>query len=233
MYGTNIKRIRKKKKITQQGLAKRIGVSRQAVCMWETDKREIKAPTLKKIAQIFSVRPGEILNEAAVAANKKVSKIIKSDKVSLTNSTALRANPGPLGSARGGKRSGERVEPQTKRVEGLTRKGDGMRETVMSLAKKKGKEEGLMKKTQGKTTFTVMAPKAGRVAVTGSFNSWDKTGASLKKDKNGAWTGELSLKPGKYEYKFIVDGQWWTDPANKSTVRNSFGSDNSVIEIKG
>ena len=90
-----------------------------------------------------------------------------------------------------------------------------------------------MKKTQGRATFTLMAPKANKVYVTGSFNSWDKAGTPLKKDKSGVWTTDLSLKPGKYEYKYIVDGQWWTDPANRSTVRNSLGSENSVIEIKG
>ncbi|MBU4377122.1 MAG: helix-turn-helix domain-containing protein [Candidatus Omnitrophica bacterium] len=184
MYGTNIKRIRKKKKITQQGLAKRMGVSRQAVCMWETDKREIRVSTLKKIAQIFSVRPGDILSESTI------------NKIS------------------------------------LKRKGESMRDTIMSLTKNKGRGEGLMKKTQPKATFTLTAPKAGKVAVTGSFNSWDKTGTPLEKDKSGAWTGGLNLKPGRYEYRFIVDGQWWTDPTNKNTVRNSFGSENSVVEIK-
>ena len=90
-----------------------------------------------------------------------------------------------------------------------------------------------MKKSQSKATFTLMAPKAGKVSVTGSFNSWDKSGTPLKKDKSGVWATDLSLKPGRYEYKYIVDGQWWTDPANRNTARNSYGTENSVIEIKG
>jgi transcriptional regulator with XRE-family HTH domain len=203
MYGTNIKRIREKKNITQEGLAKRMGVSRQAVCMWETGKRELKAATLNKIAKIFSVPVNELLKE-------------EFDKVSLTRSTALRVNP-----------------EQTNCVKGLTGKEVKVKETLMSLTKKIGKEEGIMKKTQGKATFTLMAPKANRVCVTGSFNSWDKTGTPLKKDKTGTWSTDLSLKPGRYEYKYIVDGQWWTDPTNRNTVRNTFGSENSVIEIKG
>ncbi len=181
MYGANIKRIREKKKITQEGLAKRMGVSRQAVCMWETGKRELKATTLNTIAQILSVPASEILREEIT----------------------------------------------------LTRREGVMRETLMSLTRKRGKEEGIMKKTQGKATFTLMAPKASRVSVTGNFNSWDKAGTPLKKDKSGLWTTDLGLKPGRYEYKYIVDGQWWTDPANRNIVRNSFGSENSVIEIKG
>jgi len=200
MYGTNIKRIREKKNITQEGLAKSLGVSRQAVCMWETGKRELKATTLNKIAQILSVPAGALLRE----------------EIALTRSTALRVNP-----------------EQTKCVEGLTRKGDVMKETIMALTKRRGKEEGIMKKSQSKATFTLMAPKAGKVSVTGSFNSWDKSGTPLKKDKSGVWATDLSLKPGRYEYKYIVDGQWWTDPANRNTARNSYGTENSVIEIKG
>ena len=89
-----------------------------------------------------------------------------------------------------------------------------------------------MKKTQGKTTFTLMAPNAGRVALTGSFNSWDKSGTPLKKDKSGVWKADLSLKPGRYEYKFFVDGSWTNDPRCTSCVTNAFGTQNCTIEIK-
>ncbi len=198
MYGGNIRRIRKRKKITQEGLANRIGVSRQAVCMWEAGKRELRGTTIRKISQIFSVRPGEILGEAAITGGKKAFKVKKIGKGA------------------------------------LTRKENGMRETITLSAKKKcGAGFEIVKSAQSKAAFTLMAPNAAKVAVTGSFNSWNKTGMPLKKEKNGAWTGVLNLKPARYEYKFIVDGQWWTDPANRNTVRNSFGSDNSVIEIKG
>ncbi len=114
----------------------------------------------------------------------------------------------------------------------LTGKGDSMKETLMSIARKRGKDGDVMKKPELSATFTLVAPKASKVALTGSFNSWSKSGTPLKKDKNGAWKTDLSLKPGKYEYKFIVDGQWWTDPANRNIVRNPLGSENSVIEIK-
>lgn len=195
MYGTNIKRIREKKNITQEGLAKRIGVSRQAVCMWETGKRELKGTMLNKIAQIFSVPVSEILNETSAVSD---TDILESYRLSLTG------------------------------------KEDSMKETLMStLTRKRGKEGEVMKKSESSATFTLAAPKASKVALTGSFNSWSKSGTPLKKDKNGTWKTDISLKPGRYEYKFIVDGQWWTDPANRCTVRNSYGSENSVVEIKG
>ncbi len=53
----------------------------------------------------------------------------------------------------------------------------------------------------------------------------------MRKFKDGKYVKMLKLKPGRYEYQFIVDGQWRTDPANPNRQSNSFGSENSVIEI--
>lgn len=41
--------------------------------------------------------------------------------------------------------------------------------------------------------------------------------------------GQIKLKPGKYAYKFIVDGRWTTDPSNKLREHGDAGSDNSVV----
>lgn len=76
-------------------------------------------------------------------------------------------------------------------------------------------------------SFELMAPNAKEVVVTGDFTSWSSTGIAMKKGSNGNWKTAVNLKPGKYEYKFVVDGQWWNDPNNKATVTNSFGSLNS------
>ena len=82
-----------------------------------------------------------------------------------------------------------------------------------------------------KINFELNAPKVANVVLTGDFNAWCQDGVKMKKDKNGVWKIELELNPGRYEYKFIVDGKWWTDPANKKTAINSFGDTNSVIEV--
>ncbi len=89
----------------------------------------------------------------------------------------------------------------------------------------------MARKAQPKVTFEFMAPAAKKVLVAGDFTSWDKSAVSLEKDKKGLWRKELSLKPGKYQYKFVVDGKWVTDPNNKNTFRNQFGSENSVKEV--
>ena len=43
--------------------------------------------------------------------------------------------------------------------------------------------------------------------------------------------GFLALKPGVYEYKFIVDGQWIHDPANREKRVNQYDTFNSVLRV--
>ncbi|PIP68104.1 MAG: hypothetical protein CO035_02615 [Candidatus Omnitrophica bacterium CG_4_9_14_0_2_um_filter_42_8] len=89
----------------------------------------------------------------------------------------------------------------------------------------------IKKSSTKKVTFKISAPDAKDVRLAGNFNSWDASSASLKKSRNGIWKRELALKSGRYEYKYLVDGQWQRDPLNNLFVANTFGSENSVIEL--
>lgn len=89
-----------------------------------------------------------------------------------------------------------------------------------------------MKKILGKTvTFKLSAPQAREVRLAGDFNSWDPNKTLLRKTKDGVWRTDLSLKPGRYEYKFVVDGEWRKDPLNNLFSVNTFGTENSVVEL--
>lgn len=80
--------------------------------------------------------------------------------------------------------------------------------------------------------FKFHAPQAKRVSLAGSFNNWDTRGVSAKRDSRGNWKAKVALKPGRYEYKFFVDGSWLNDPRCSACVPNSLGSQNCVIEVK-
>jgi len=82
------------------------------------------------------------------------------------------------------------------------------------------------------TQFQIFAPQAKKVSVVGSFNNWDPKKITAKKDAKGNWAVGVSLKPGRYEYKFFVDGSWVNDPKCSNAVYNSFGTQNSVVEVK-
>jgi 1,4-alpha-glucan branching enzyme len=91
----------------------------------------------------------------------------------------------------------------------------------------------MVKKVEAKPMqFKFYAPKAKKVSLAGDFNKWDAKGNSAKKDTKGTWSAKVALKPGKYEYKFIVDGTWLNDPSNNILITNSFGTQNSVVEVK-
>jgi hypothetical protein len=84
----------------------------------------------------------------------------------------------------------------------------------------------------GLASFSLNAPSAQSVFVTGSFNDWSLDEKCRMSHANGIWNLNVSLKPGVYKYQFIVDGKWQEDPENKNIERNSFGDINSLIEVK-
>jgi 1,4-alpha-glucan branching enzyme len=88
----------------------------------------------------------------------------------------------------------------------------------------KGKTKAVVKKIQ----FESRAPEAQEVCLVGDFNNWDSSANPMKKDKKGIWKTTLSLKPGRYEYRFLVDGNWENDPSCCDCVPNKFGSQNCV-----
>lgn len=48
---------------------------------------------------------------------------------------------------------------------------------------------------------------------------------------DGRWAKELMLPAGQHEYRFVVDGEWFTDPRAAETTPNSFGTTNAVLKI--
>ncbi|GAB4464305.1 MAG: serine hydrolase domain-containing protein [Armatimonadaceae bacterium] len=59
--------------------------------------------------------------------------------------------------------------------------------------------------------------KAQSVAVAGSFNEWTPT---YMKRASGGWEVTVTVAPGRQPYKFIVDGEWITDPSNPETEKD-------------
>jgi transcriptional regulator with XRE-family HTH domain len=170
MIGENIKNLRIQKNLTQNDLAKILSVSRQAVCMWEAEKREVRVTMLKKIAKALDVPIDELINKKASSLAKKAK-----EKIFHMNN---------------GKKPAEK-----------------------------------------KIGFELMAPDAKAVFLTGDFNAWDSKSNPMQRNKKGLWKTTLTLKPGKYQYKFVVDDEWRIDPANINTLRNDLGTLNSVSEV--
>ncbi|MGH9460685.1 MAG: glycogen-binding domain-containing protein [Vicinamibacteria bacterium] len=71
---------------------------------------------------------------------------------------------------------------------------------------------------------------ASNVRVTGSFCDWTE-GYRLKKDRKGVWKASVALSPGRYEYRFVVDGEWRDDPKARERVPNTYGGENAIVEV--
>ena len=80
-------------------------------------------------------------------------------------------------------------------------------------------------------SLELVRPGAKNVCVAGSFNEWKPEKAPLVPMGNGRWVGDLTVNPGRYEYLFVVDGQWLPDPNAKETVQNPYGGRNSVLTV--
>ena len=62
------------------------------------------------------------------------------------------------------------------------------------------------------TRFTCYAPEAKSVFLAGTFNDWRPESTPMEKDAEGNWSVTVSLKPGRYEFKYVVDGAWCCAP---------------------
>ena len=72
---------------------------------------------------------------------------------------------------------------------------------------------------------------ATSVFIAGDFNNWSPAAFPMKKDGD-TWVFPAHLSIGKHGYKFVVDGKWIIDPANKFWEQNEFGTGNSVLWIE-
>lgn len=73
--------------------------------------------------------------------------------------------------------------------------------------------------------FDPKEKKYDKVFLAGDMNDWNP-GRNLMKLKDGKWEENVLVNPGKYQYKFIVDGKWIRDPENMETLGG-----NSVVRI--
>lgn len=92
----------------------------------------------------------------------------------------------------------------------------------------------MAKRTMGskRIEFSISAPSANWVGVAGDFNSWNPASLTAQKDRKGLWKAAATVPCGTYEYKFVIDGNWITDPKCSRRSSNTFGSENSVLVVK-
>ena len=86
---------------------------------------------------------------------------------------------------------------------------------------------------KSRVCLELYAPNAQRVFVAGSFNDWQPGAMPLQKGEGDRWAVELTLDPGRYEYRFVVDGRWTDDPLSPAYASNPFDGLNCVLVAVG
>ncbi|MEW6042236.1 MAG: alpha-amylase family glycosyl hydrolase, partial [Elusimicrobiota bacterium] len=84
----------------------------------------------------------------------------------------------------------------------------------------------------------VYKPKSGekieKIAVAGTFNSWNSGRDFLEKKADGTWHREMELENGVYYYKFVINGNNWVfDPRSDSSIKkdDGYGGYNSGVAV--
>jgi 1,4-alpha-glucan branching enzyme len=89
------------------------------------------------------------------------------------------------------------------------------------------------KKKSGDCAMTFVCEpesEASKVFLAGDFNDWDPAATRMVK-RNGSFRKKMELPAGEHQYKFVVDGEWQTDPAAMAEVPNEMGTMNSVVTV--
>jgi 1,4-alpha-glucan branching enzyme len=82
-----------------------------------------------------------------------------------------------------------------------------------------------------KETFQVIAPDAEEVLLLGTFTNWEEDPILLRHQNDGIWRISVPLAAGRYEYRFMVDGQWHDDTKCTAHAPNPFGTQNCVRDV--
>ena len=69
-------------------------------------------------------------------------------------------------------------------------------------------------RSNGEVEFRFFRAGATQVAVAGDFTGWDNRPLPMRHDGNGWWVARARLDAGEYRFRYIADGQWFTDFAS-------------------
>ncbi len=71
---------------------------------------------------------------------------------------------------------------------------------------------------------------ADQIYLVGDFNNWNPKGTCLNQTRSGKWQTTLDLPTGRsYQFRYLINGDWYTDHQAESHPADQVGLHNSVI----
>lgn len=85
-----------------------------------------------------------------------------------------------------------------------------------------------------KIVFFYHNDTAKTVNLAGDFNDWNADETPFVECEDGLWRAEIPCLPaGKYRYKFVANGELWTeDASNGMKEEDGFGGFHSILPVK-
>lgn len=102
------------------------------------------------------------------------------------------------------------------------------------VIKKVVSQNKMGKRANGRQNITFTFPNHSgvqKVQIAGEFNNWNPDHGKLKR-KNNCWLATFPLKPGRHQYKYLVNDEWMLDPENIHKVETDRGVVNSVVTVE-
>ena len=81
-------------------------------------------------------------------------------------------------------------------------------------------------RANGEVEFRFFRAGAGEVRLAADFTKWQDESLAMRDEGNGWWTARVRLAAGEYRFRYVADGQWFTDFAShgvelKKSIWNS------------
>lgn len=115
--------------------------------------------------------------------------------------------------------------------ENLTGKGSNIQPEPADYGLNGFTRPGVFKIKDGKALFFLPDhSNARKIFIAGTFNQWSTVQNPLKKVDSG-WIAIIPIVPGKFLYKYIIDGEWKYDINNKNRERDGHQDYNSVLFV--
>jgi 1,4-alpha-glucan branching enzyme len=86
--------------------------------------------------------------------------------------------------------------------------------------------------TENTVEFRFFRPNARMVFVVGDFNQWREDALPMSRKANGYWFARLRLRDGEFRFRYLADGQWFTDYGAFGVEEGPMGT-NSVVRVEG
>jgi|ERR1035437_4260795 1,4-alpha-glucan branching enzyme len=80
--------------------------------------------------------------------------------------------------------------------------------------------------------FRFFRPSALTVFLVGDFNDWRRDALPMSRKADGYWFARLQLWEGEFRFRYLADGQWFTDYGAFGIEEGPMGT-NSVVRVEG